>query len=93
VAELEKMAPESRKSLLGGGDLQLVTASPLSEDERNAASLELAPFGISSIAFTVDPSLIAGLDLRSATGVVHNSLAHDLHQISEALNNGDGSRT
>lgn len=32
-----------------------------------------------------DPALIAGLELRSANGVLHNSLAHDIGRIAEAL--------
>jgi F-type H+-transporting ATPase subunit b len=38
---------------------------------------------------TVDPSLVAGLELHAATGVVHNSLAHDLDQIATAMRDDD----
>ena len=89
VKELATMAPGQRKALLSGGDLRLVAPCALSPADLGTASAALRPFGITDLAADVDPALIAGLDLKSATGIVHNSLAHDLHRISEALRNGD----
>lgn len=41
--------------------------------------------GLPPLPVETDPALIAGLELRSANGVLHNSLAHDIGRIAEAL--------
>jgi F-type H+-transporting ATPase subunit b len=89
VAELTAMDADKRRALLSGGDVRLVAPAALSLRETETVRAALHPFGIADLAIEVDPGLIAGLNLKSAAGIVHNSLAHDLTQISEALRNGD----
>jgi F-type H+-transporting ATPase subunit b len=91
--ELEAMEARERDSLFAGERLRVVTPAPLAQRDRKAVKAVLAPFGVAAPQFEVDPSLIAGLDLKSSNGIVHNSLAHDLQSISEALRDGDGSPT
>lgn len=93
AAELAGMTEDKRKVLLSGKGLRLVAASTLTDADRAAVMAALKPIGLDTAAVDVDPTLIAGLELRSATGAVYNSVAHDLQRISEALGDGDGSRT
>ena len=93
VAELAAMSDHKRKVLLSGADLRLVASSALTDGDLAAIKAALRPLGLADATVDVDPTLISGLELRSATGAVYNSIAHDLKRISEALNDGDGSRT
>lgn len=84
AAALAALPARERDALLAGGDLRLVAASPLSADDLAAARSALAPYGVSPEAET-DPALIAGLELRSGSGAIRNSLAHDLDRIAETM--------
>ena len=94
LAEALAALPEdARLSMFGSGPLTLVSAQPLCDAELGVVREALA--GVPGLAgmspeAEVDPGLIAGLELRGVSGVVHNSLAHDLARIAEALD-GDGS--
>ena len=81
---LNRLSPEERAALLSGVDLRLAAPAPLSAEEQAVVRKALAPFGISP-ANEIDPSLIAGLEIRSGNGSIRNSLAHDLDQLTEAL--------
>ena len=89
---LAAMSDQGRRMLLSGGNLRLLTARPISQDELGRIRAVLTPFGLSEVCSETDPSLILGLELRSESGFLHNSLRHDLSRIAEALRNGDGSR-
>lgn len=83
---LRSMPDAERQALLAGGHLQLVAPRPLTDIEWQAARQALAPWlGEALPAPTMDPTLIAGLELCSDTGAVRNSLAHDLERIAEAM--------
>lgn len=84
AAALGDMPDTEREALLSGGNLRLLSAAPLSAAELNAARAALAPFGLTPRAET-DPDLISGLELRSDSGVLRNSLRHDLDLITKAL--------
>jgi F-type H+-transporting ATPase subunit b len=86
------LSPERRQALLRGGNLHLVSAQTLAEDDLSSVREQLRSAGIEIAGSTIDPALIAGLELRSDSGVVRNSLAHNLQQLSEALRNDNGSR-
>ena len=68
--------------LIAEAGLRLIAPKPLSEAERKAVFSTLS---LPETAIEVDPALIAGLEMRSDTGLVHNSLAHDLDRIAQAL--------
>lgn len=84
IASLQKMPPAERGALLKGGNLKVLTATPLSEDEESLVKSAIAPFDIGPEISTA-PELIAGLELHSDSGAIRNSLAHDLEQITEAM--------
>lgn len=86
---LDDMPKTARDGLLGGENLHIVSARDLTAAELEAIKAVLGPLGVNDPGTAVDPDLIAGLDLRSSTGVVRNSLAHSLTQISEALHDDD----
>lgn len=93
AAALAALPAEGRAAMFREGSLTLVSAQPLSDADREDVQAALAGVpGLADVSpeVAVDPALIAGLDLRGASGVVHNSLAHDLARIAEALD-GDGS--
>ena len=93
AAAVSSLSEDGRASLISSGPLTLVAPHPLSEDDLAAvlSALASAP-GLDGVSpeVAVDPGLLAGLDLRAPSGVVHNSLAHDLARIAEALDD-DGS--
>lgn len=82
VQALAALPDDQRAAILSGANLRLAAPAPLSAAEQAAA---LAALGLESAGFEQDQSLIAGLELRSDTGLVHNSLAHDLDRIARAL--------
>lgn len=87
VGALTALPPEERAAILGGDGLTLVSAAPLAGADLDAARSALAPFGVTPDAAT-DPQLMAGLELRSASGAIRNSLAHDLDLIAAAMRDG-----
>ncbi|TPE53915.1 F0F1 ATP synthase subunit B family protein [Amaricoccus solimangrovi] len=84
TAALDALSPEERSALLGGGHPRLAAPAPLPPADLDAARAAFARFGVTPGTET-DPALIAGLEFRSDTGAVRNSLAHDLDRIAEAL--------
>jgi len=76
------MAEDQRQALLSGAGLRLIAPKPLADTEREAVFSTLS---LPETAIELDPTLIAGLEMRSDTGLVHNSLAHDLDRIAQAL--------
>ena len=81
---LDALSPDERAAILAGSHLRLAAAEPLTVPEAQAVTAALQTLGIAPDVET-DPDLIAGLELRSDTGVVRNSLAHDLDTIAKAL--------
>lgn len=79
---LAALPDDQRAAILSGANLRFAAPAPLSAADQAAA---LAALGLENIGFEQDQSLIAGLELRSDTGLVHNSLAHDLDRIARAL--------
>ncbi|MGE4071999.1 MAG: F0F1 ATP synthase subunit delta [Lysobacterales bacterium] len=86
---LKAMPDQNRKALLAGGKLQLLSPQPLAEAELAALRELLAPLGAADWSVQTDPELIAGLELRSGSGVVHNSLAHDLQTLADAMKHAE----
>lgn len=81
---LAGLDPAARAALLDGDDLRLISATPLTAQDRSAALAALHPFGATPRPDS-DPALIAGVELRSGNAVLRNSLAHDLDQIAKAM--------
>ncbi|KAB2536946.1 hypothetical protein AL035_19590 [Salipiger aestuarii] len=93
AAELASLPEARRDAMLGGADVRLVASTALTDGDLATTRSVLIPLGLDHAPIEVDPTLISGLELRSSTGAIHNSLAHDLTRISEALDNDDGSGT
>ncbi len=91
-AALTSLDPEEREALATDpGALRLVAPRPLTKAELAAATkgIRAAIPGAASPGVDLDETLIAGLELTSRHGVVHNSLAYDLRRIAEALEKND----
>ncbi|SEQ59737.1 hypothetical protein [Thalassovita taeanensis] len=79
---------EQREALGTGPDpLRLVAPRILTKAEMAAATEAIREVVATDQmpAFTLDESLIAGLELSGRHGVIHNSLKYDLGRIAEAL--------
>lgn len=87
AAALNALTPEERGALLAGANLRLTSAAPLSPADCAALDAALAPFAIQPGTET-DPGLLAGVELRSDSGAIRNSLAHDLDRIARAMKEG-----
>lgn len=81
---LARMDENERRALLKGGKLSIVTAGDMPDPVLEKARETLAAYGATATIAT-DPGLIAGLELRSDSGVLRNSLAHDLDRLNKAM--------
>ena len=72
--------PASAKSL--SGHVEVVSAMPLSEAEQAKAKKEI---GAKDVTFTVDPSILGGLIIRSQDKVVDGSVRSGLTEIAGRL--------
>lgn len=72
--------PAEAKSL--SGNVEVVSAMPLSEAEQNKAKQEI---GAENVTFSVDPSILGGLIVRSGDRVVDGSVRSGLGEISQRL--------
>ncbi len=81
---LSALPERDRAAILSGGNLRLVTAAPLPAAALAKVAQALAPLPPPPVE--TDAALIAGLEMRSDSGRLRNSLAHDLDRLAEALN-------
>jgi len=72
--------PEGAASL--SGDVEVVSAMPLEDAEKTKIQKEV---GANNIEFTVDPSILGGLVIRSGDRVVDGSVRRGLNNMSERL--------
>jgi F-type H+-transporting ATPase subunit b len=84
---IQALPEEDRLKLVHDGPLIAVTAGPLDDEARTRFSRDLATTlpGISAADFTVDPTLIAGFELRGPHMVLRNSWRGDLDTMLSAL--------
>jgi F-type H+-transporting ATPase subunit b len=81
VSDFFTKVPAEAKKL--GGDVEIVSAMPLSDDEQAKAKKEI---GASNETFTVDPSIIGGLIVRAGDRVVDGSIRSSLNDLAGRLN-------
>lgn len=81
VSDFFTKVPAEAKKL--GGDVEIVSAMPLSDDEQAKAKKEI---GASNVTFTVDPSILGGLIVRSGDRVVDGSIRSSLNDLAGRLN-------
>lgn len=90
VGTIEAMSAADRAALRAAADgIEIVTAS--APEDANSAGIEQAVRealgGAPRVRLVTDPELIAGLELRSAHFVLHNSWRADLEQIRQEVGN------
>jgi len=80
----EKKTPAAQ----GGGPVHVVTASPLADSEQEAwrDALKARGFDSAPIAFSADPGLVAGAELRLPHGDVRFAWADQLKDAASLLN-------
>ena len=84
-ADLAALPPEQQRAL--AGPLEVVSAAPLSAEEQAACAALLARRIDPSLSlhFSVDPTLLAGIDLRGAHAVLRRSWQAELERIGQDL--------
>jgi F-type H+-transporting ATPase subunit b len=81
ISDFFTRVPAEAKKL--GGDVEIVSAMPLSADEQAKAKKEI---GAGNVTFTVDPSILGGLIVRSGDRVVDGSISSSLNDLAGRLN-------
>ncbi len=87
-----KLDDEQKAAIFSRGSaIRIVSARALTKAEIAAvrAVIKTAAGKSVPLSFVTDPGLVAGLELRSRHGVIHNSLKSDLAHIREALEDND----
>jgi F-type H+-transporting ATPase subunit b len=72
-----------KSALQMGGNVEIVSAMPLSDAEQNKVKSEI---GASDVKFIVDPSILGGLIVRSGERVVDGSVRNGLSELAGRLN-------
>jgi F-type H+-transporting ATPase subunit b len=72
--------PEGSRNL--SGDLEVVSAMPLDEGEQNSVRGQLSG---ANVTFSVDPSILGGLVIRSGDRVIDGSVRRSLGEMSQRL--------
>lgn len=88
---LSALPGDRRAAIMSGEDAHLAAPRPLTPEEATDAARALESVGLTVPPVEVDPSLIAGLELRSVNGAVRNSLRSDLDRIVRSLSADDRS--
>lgn len=90
VEAIAGMSASDRAALIASADgTEIATAAKLQDAERTRieGAVKEALGGTHSLRFVTDPDLIAGLELRSAHFVLHNSWRADLETILKEVEN------
>jgi len=87
VAAIRALPDEKRGDAASGGNLEIVSASPLPPDEQAAAQRSVAEAlgGGVEVGFAVAPALVAGLELRGAHLIVANNWRADLDRLKTEI--------
>jgi F-type H+-transporting ATPase subunit b len=80
VSDFFAKVPEAARSM--GSSVEVISAMPLSSDEQNNVRGQV---GAEHITFTVDPSILGGLVIRSADRVVDGSVRSNLSDLAGRL--------
>jgi F-type H+-transporting ATPase subunit b len=75
-----RVPPEAKKM---GGDVEVVSAMPLTDDEKGRVQKEI---GAANISYVVDPSILGGLIVRAGDRVVDGSIRSGLNELAGRLN-------
>lgn len=80
VSDFLTNLPQQAKDL--SGEIEVISAMPLSDDEKNRVSSEL---NADNVNYAVDPAILGGLIVRSSARVVDGSVRGGLADLSERL--------
>lgn len=80
VSDFFSNVPESARSLTG--DVEVVSAMPLTDDEKDRAREEI---GADNITFTVEPEILGGIIVRAQEKVIDASVRGGLNDLSTRL--------
>ncbi len=80
ISDFFAKVPEAARSL--GSSVEVISAMPLSAEEQNSVRGQV---GAENITFTVDPSILGGLVIRSADRVVDGSVRSNLSELAGRL--------
>lgn len=80
INEFFAKVPDTAKKL--GGKVEVVSAMPLTDDEKAKAKSEI---GAEEVSFVVDPGILGGLVVRSGDRVVDGSIRSGLNDLSSRL--------
>ena len=80
VSDFFAKVPADAKSLKGS--VEVVSAMPLSDDEKKLVAKEV---GSKDLSYVVDPSILGGLVLRSEDRVVDGSVRSNLTELAGRL--------
>ena len=80
VSDFFAKVPADAKSLKGS--VEVVSAMPLSDDEKKRVAKEI---GSKDLSYVVDPSILGGLVLRSEDRVVDGSIRSNLTELAGRL--------
>ena len=80
VSDFFAKVPADARSL--SGHVEVISAMPLNDDEKQAVQQQV---GSSDLDFTVDPSILGGLVLRSEDHVVDGSVRSNLTELAGRL--------
>ena len=87
VEKIAAMPEADRQRLASSDDMtEIVTAAPLDAAEQAECREMLAnALGVTALRFSVDPALIAGIELRLPHALIRNSWRDDLERIEREL--------
>lgn len=81
VSDFFARVPAEAKKL--GGDVEVVSAMPLTDDEKSRVQKEV---GAANISYVVDPSILGGLIVRAGDRVMDGSIRSGLNELAGRLN-------
>ena len=81
ISDFFTKVPAEAKKL--GGEVEVVSAMPLSADEQAQVKKEISA---SAVSFVVDPDILGGLIVRSGDRVVDGSIRSGLNELAGRLN-------
>ncbi len=81
ISDFFTKVPAEAKKL--GGEVEVVSAMPLSADEQAQVKKEISASGVS---FVVDPDILGGLIVRSGDRVIDGSIRSGLNELAGRLN-------
>jgi F-type H+-transporting ATPase subunit b len=81
ISDFFARVPDGAKKL-AGGSVEVVSAMPLSDDEKTKIAKEL---GVEDVTYSVDPNILGGLVIRSADRVVDGSVRSSLSELGSRL--------